>query len=636
MTNVYNNEDFCESPLYYNNEKIDVIGGGNLTTETFCNGTLPDGFSEDDWIAGNTVISDDEIKYTFPHLKVFDGIYPAYSIVKAAEPITMNISQLPNKINYFTDEDLNLSGGIVEIKYNTGKTEKIDLSKTSISGFDNTKAGKQTLIVSYLEKETTFDVKVTAVEAVSMTLTTTPNKIEYIEEEEFDPIGGVISVTFNNDVTKSIDFTDNNITLSGFDNTKLGEQTITVSYLGLETAFKVSVKAKSAIAIELIQLPTKLDYYEGETFVSDGGEFVVTYNNKTSETLDLGKAKITGFDSNLIGEQKVIVDYLGQKSEFKVTVKRKNPYDAPVATDDVYQITKAQDLFWFVFEVNNGNTGLNATLVNDIIINDALLKQLTKTAKAAAALTKWEPIGTEEYPYSGTFNGNGHTVSGVYFNDNTQSNVGLFGYVSSDAIIKNLGVTDSYIVGNENVGAICGKSEGTIVNCYSVSEVKGNKNVNELVGDKTTKAVIENCYYLAEEPNTNDPCAKNAEEFKSGEVATLLSQGATINGITYSGESFAGITELPGTDIIEVIEQPENPDNPSTAVSEISNSNIRIWSFGSTVYIENATSDIYIVNLSGSLITKCTPESSHIEINLNNKGVYIVKTGNLTQKIVIQ
>ena len=79
-----------------------------------------------------------------------------------------------------------------------------------------------------------------------------------------------------------------------------------------------------------------------------------------------------------------------------------------------------------------------------------------------------------------------------------------------------------------------------------------------------------------------------------------------------------------------------DPDNPSTAVAEISNTNIRIWSFGSTVYVENATSDIYIVNLSGSLITKRTPEFSRMEISLNNKGVFIVKTGDTTQKIIIQ
>ena len=397
--------------------------------------------------------------------------------------------------------------------------------------------------------------------------------------------------------------------------------------------------AIAPVSIAIKDMP-KDEYIEGEPFTAENGTLTLTYNSGRTETIDFANASITGFDNTNIGEQTITVSYLNLETTYTITMSAKpieNPYTQPPVKDDCYQIATLDELLWFMFDVNHGNVTANAALVNDIVINEECLKRisemLNKTTKAEPQITPWNPIGTSEYPFKGTFDGRGHTITGVYINDENQNNIGLFGVLSESAFIKNLGVTDSYIAGNENVGAICGSSEGTIVNCYSVSEVKGNKNVNELVGDKTTKAVIENCYYLAEESDTNDPCAKTAEEFKSGDVAKLLSQGATINGITYSGESFAGITVLPGTDIIEV---KEDPDNPSTAVSEISASNIRIWSFGSTVYVENATSDIYIVNLSGSLITKRTPESSRMEICLNNKGVFIVKTGDTTQKIIIQ
>lgn len=315
-----------------------------------------------------------------------------------------------------------------------------------------------------------------------------------------------------------------------------------------------------------------------------------------------------------------------------------NPYTEPAIKDGVYQISTAEELFWFMFDVNHGDVKANAALVNDIIINKDCLKRITEmlkaTSKAASVFTPWQPIGTTENPYQGTFDGQGHTISGLYIDDNTTNNVGLFGNVASEAVIKNLGVTDSYIAGNENVGAICGKSEGTVVNCYTVSEVKGSKNVNPLVGAKGTAAVVENCYYLAETPVANDPCAKTAEEFLSGNVAQLLSQGAVINGVTYSGETFAGVTELPGTDIIP---QPENNDNPSTPISSISENNIKVWSYNHTIYIENAPADTKytIIDLNGRVITTSTTKSTREEINTNKSGILILNIGNQSFKITL-
>ena len=486
---------------------------------------------------------------------------------------------------------------------------------------------------------TTHDVVITRFGPQHLSITSFP-KVDYIKGETLDLTGGILEITYNNETTEQISL--DKATIIGFDNNKIGEQILTINYLDLTTELKVQVSEKSIIAIAIADYP-KITYEEGESFATDNGTIKVIYSNSSIDTVSLANTIVEGYNPTKIGEQTLTINYCGHKTDLKVTVNAKpttNPYTEPKIVINFYQIYTLDELLWFMYYVNTGHVMANAILLNDLVIVKDCLQRFGNLRftlhKSGSDIITWTPIGNDDNVYQGTFDGQGHTISGLYINDANQSNVGLFGNVGSEAVIKNIGVTDSYIAGNENVGAICGKAEGTIVNCYSVSEVKGNINVNELVGDKTTKAVIENCYYLAEEPNTNDPCAKNAEEFKSGEVATLLSQGATINGVTYSGESFAGITELPGTDIIEVIEQPENPDNPSTAVAEISNSNIRIWSFGSTVYIENATSDIYIVNLSGSLITKCTPESSHIEINLNNKGVYIVKTGNSTQKIVIQ
>jgi surface protein len=81
----------------------------------------------------------------------------------------------------------------------------------------------------------------------------------------------------------------------------------------------------------------------------------------------------------------------------------------------------------------------------------------------------------------------------------------------------------------------------------------------------------------------------------------------------------------------------EKPYDVSTPVSELSvNSNIKIWSFEKSIYIDNAVANISIVDIYGRHIKTIRAISDHIEIPMIKSGVYIVKTGVATQKVIIQ
>lgn len=78
-------------------------------------------------------------------------------------------------------------------------------------------------------------------------------------------------------------------------------------------------------------------------------------------------------------------------------------------------------------------------------------------------------------------------------------------------------------------------------------------------------------------------------------------------------------------------------NNAQTPVSNIAtDDNINIWSFGHTVFVENAESEIEVVNTLGKTIIKQTPTTSRVELNISKSGIYIIKTANKTQKVVIQ
>lgn len=182
-----------------------------------------------------------------------------------------------------------------------------------------------------------------------------------------------------------------------------------------------------------------------------------------------------------------------------------------VGTDVFYKIGTADDLYSFACMVNNGGASINGMLTADIVVNENLLGtdnanvdedgsfnvQAYKTANGAEPRA-WTPIGTDEYfPYTGTFTGkdtegNVHTISGLYCNFN-YGNIGLFGYVEDDAVIKDIGVLDSYFFGDDRVGGVAGSFAGAIIDSvYSAAVVKGVMQVGGVVGENY--GLVENVY----------------------------------------------------------------------------------------------------------------------------------------------
>ena len=180
-------------------------------------------------------------------------------------------------------------------------------------------------------------------------------------------------------------------------------------------------------------------------------------------------------------------------------------YDAPVLNSDgYYEISTVDHLYWFAEQVNsgNGNTNgygyINAILLNDIVVNEGDLSGYD--GESENTWKEWTPIGNDEYSYSGTFDGAGHTISGLYFNDSTENYIGLFGrYWDQNGKISNIGVINSYFNGCDYVGAICGEAvRGAIQDCYNLSTVKGNSYVGGICGCNSESAKIKNCYNVGE------------------------------------------------------------------------------------------------------------------------------------------
>ena len=150
-----------------------------------------------------------------------------------------------------------------------------------------------------------------------------------------------------------------------------------------------------------------------------------------------------------------------------------------------YEIYTAGQLYWFADQVNSGNNAINGKLMADIVVNENVLN--ADGTLSTHNFAQWTPIGysnswKDESPFAGTFDGNGKTVSGLYFNDTTKSNVGLFGYVNASGTVKNVGVLDSYLKGANTVAGVVGSGSGVTENCYSTATIEGANYVAGVVG----------------------------------------------------------------------------------------------------------------------------------------------------------
>ena len=133
-----------------------------------------------------------------------------------------------------------------------------------------------------------------------------------------------------------------------------------------------------------------------------------------------------------------------------------------------YKISNADDLYEFAQIVNGThptiaqNTAANAILTADITVNKNVLTEDGALNGDGSNFKVWTPIGHSENEYTGVFDGDGHTISGLYFNDSTVSRAGLFHTVDRGTI-KNVGVVDSYLSGGGSIGGLVGYFyDGTI------------------------------------------------------------------------------------------------------------------------------------------------------------------------------
>ena len=121
-----------------------------------------------------------------------------------------------------------------------------------------------------------------------------------------------------------------------------------------------------------------------------------------------------------------------------------------------YVISDATELRKLADDVESGKTYHNSyfRMTADIVINFNVINSNGDLNGNGANFEQWKPIGKGLTPFCGTFDGNGHSISGIYIKKEHRDSLGLFGF--SNGTIQNVTLKDSYIVGYNSCGGIVG------------------------------------------------------------------------------------------------------------------------------------------------------------------------------------
>lgn len=172
---------------------------------------------------------------------VYDGQKIEQSIKVTPNPlIELKISKAPNKQKYVVGQNFDKTGMIIIGKYRDGSEQEI-IDYTIKNGNNLTKEQKE-ITITFKGKTIKQEILVEDKKVWEISIKTFPSKKQYIQnKEELELNDGILQIKYNDDSTEEIPLTNKQVKISGFDNKKIGKNTITIEYQNKKTTFDVEI-----------------------------------------------------------------------------------------------------------------------------------------------------------------------------------------------------------------------------------------------------------------------------------------------------------------------------------------------------------------------------------------------------------
>lgn len=279
-----------------------------------------------------------------------------------------------------------------------------------------------------------------------------------------------------------------------------GKYNYTVALFGYETVTgEITVSGED----QNVEIPA-LNKLETKTlnFVTEPEDAIVTLSHATAGTLTAEDGAYTLPAGETYTYKIEKPDYISKEGTIRLaedtTVRETLTYagvawdgtskSEPQAVEGVYQIANAQQLAWFASYVSETDNAAKAVLTDNINLNN----------KTWTDIGKYNASGsTYADEYTGSFDGQGHVISGL------STSKGLFGYVMTGGSIKNVTVS-GIVSGTSYLGGIAAATAGVIENCAFYGKVTGavSGGMGGITGRVITGGSLKNCVNYGEIANT--------------------------------------------------------------------------------------------------------------------------------------
>lgn len=335
-----------------------------------------------------------------------------------------------------------------------------------------------------------YDVTPTAADPTSATLTSTDpyywtnhNDITvtawwpYTEGETTPP---AVKVKANQSAQK--DFEGSDLIVADGQTVTYGSPTLRFTHRTARVTIVLTDYTEGLASVRLTGLSTE----------GDNPDIIVPYSKGSNtytalvapQSVAAGTAFITCTFTNgktFVYKMKNATDWqAGGEYTYTVSLAAAKDLGYTIESNGSYTVTSADGLMNIAELVNGGKSDINITLTADIDL----------TGK------DWTPIGTSfDNSYKGTFDGGGHTITGLTVTTNDQF-VGLFGYLNRAGTVKNVVMEGIQITSNHMfgcTGGVVGYSWGTIENCSVSGSVSGTDCVGGVVGSQKAGSIIGCC-----------------------------------------------------------------------------------------------------------------------------------------------
>ena len=336
---------------------------------------------------------------------VYGNITIKQEITVTPNPLVeIKVKQAPNKTKYVEGQDFDKTGMIIVGIYQDG--EEYEIENYSISNGKGLNKEQSYVTIEYNGKDVKQEITVEEKKIIQINIYKIPTKTQYVQnKEELDLNGGKIKITYNDDSTEEIELNNEQVKVTGFDNKKIGKNTVTVTYQNNTTTFDVEIveekKAKNSNFDKSSSIINSIRYYTfSDKNIQEYMVMNVTVNgivkNKENESNEYYYYLSSNANETSINNWVKITEEqnLDDKLEFNIDTRKTSNYAEIINADTLYLYIKEvatnggdqSVLSTKGFEINN-STNIETYLDNAKIENKNIDNTVAPTILPKAGIT---------------------------------------------------------------------------------------------------------------------------------------------------------------------------------------------------------------------------------------------------------